>query len=140
MLLDYGLFAATIFFLVLWIFTSRENENIYFKQLITKLFIYYDSLLFMIISKDGKGVGPKYNPDPDQLKEEQYIKKKRIIFIRHGESDWNNVFNKGFNPSLLVRLAKAMIQESLLFLSSSLDSVFIDSPLNFEGIDQVIDG
>ena len=138
MLYDYGVFAATIFLILVWIYTSRENENIYLKQLLTKLFIYYDSLLFMIISKDSKGVGPKNNPDPDNISQEQCLKKKRIIFIRHGESDWNNVFNKGFNPSLLVRLAKAMVQESFLFLSPSLDSVFIDSPLNFEGIEQVI--
>lgn len=34
---------------------------------------------------------------------------RRIVFVRHGESQWNEVFNKGFGPSFIVRLVKAII-------------------------------
>lgn len=61
-------------------------------------------------------------------------KSKRVIFIRHGESDWNSVFNKGFGITFLPRLIYALIKETLLFLF--LDSIFIDSPLNEEGFEQ----
>jgi hypothetical protein len=57
-----------------------------------------------------------------------------MIFIRHGESDWNDVFNKGLNPGMIVRLFKAWYQEILSF--PSLNSTFIDSPLNMDGIEQ----
>lgn len=63
--------------------------------------------------------------------------KHSIIFRRHGESDWNNCFNKGFNLSFPSRLISAIIAElKLLF---TLDSVFIDSPLNEDGIKQALE-
>ena len=62
--------------------------------------------------------------------------KKRIIFIRHGESDWNNVFNKGKNIGMIFRLLKAIITEWTMILR--LDSPFLDSPLNEEGIEQAL--
>jgi hypothetical protein len=76
--------------LYLWIYSSRDNENILFKTVSKKLSIYMSSISFMIVSKDNKGLGPKKNPDPAELKGKP-SEKKQIIFIRHGESDWNNV-------------------------------------------------
>ena len=35
----------------------------------------------------------------------------RIIFVRHGESVWNYVFNRGFGPSFLVRLLRVTLYE-----------------------------
>ena len=128
-------FLIVIFLLLVWIYTSRDNENVFIKLIVNKVIIYYDSILFMIISKDSKGLGPKYNPDPALISADQVLKRKKLVFIRHGESDWNNVFNKGFNVSFFKRLAVAAFQEFFLFPSS--DSIFIDSPLNFEGIEQV---
>lgn len=32
------------------------------------------------------------------------VQEVSLIFIRHGESEWNDIFNKGFKPSFLVRL------------------------------------
>ena len=58
----------------------------------------------------------------------------RIIFIRHGESMWNLVFNRGFGPSFLVRLVKAVLYE--LYLIPFDDSCFLDSPLSDLGFEQ----
>ena len=35
----------------------------------------------------------------------------RVIFIRHGESVWNYVFNRGFGPSFLLRLISTTLHE-----------------------------
>jgi hypothetical protein len=50
----------------------------------------FESGLFMLYSKDSKGVGPKYNSDAENIHKFTSIS-KTIIFVRHGESDWNNV-------------------------------------------------
>lgn len=119
---------------VLWIFSSKQNENIVAKNIIRKLYTYYDGILFMALSSDAKGIGPKKNPDPDLLLKQDKILTKTIVFLRHGESDWNDIFNKGIGPSMLVRLVKAMIMETRMLLT--MDSIFIDSPLNNEGFEQ----
>ena len=91
----------------------------------------------LLAYKEKKGLGPKSNPDPNKIINERAVF-KRIVFIRHGESDWNNVFNKGINISLIFRLISALKEESLLFFTS-MDSKFIDSPLNHEGIEQALE-
>ena len=37
----------------------------------------------------------------------QELESLTVVFVRHGESEWNDVFNKGFGPSFLVRLVGA---------------------------------
>jgi broad specificity phosphatase PhoE len=59
---------------------------------------------------------------------------KRLILIRHGESEWNVVFNKGFGPSFIVRYASALGRELLMLFGR--DSLFLDSPLCDEGMQQ----
>ena len=46
--------------------------------------------------------------DSEIVKNMEPLDSRRIIFVRHGESQWNEVFNKGFGPSFPVRLASAM--------------------------------
>lgn len=53
---------------------------------------------------------------------------------RHGESDWNEVFNRGFGPSFPMRLLMAILRE--LRLAETPDSVFIDSGLSPLGMQQ----
>lgn len=72
------------------------------------------------------------------------IEKKTIIFVRHGESTWNETFNKGSHRSGLVfaigfipNLAKALLYETYLLLTGQMDSWFYDSPLSPLGIDQI---
>ena len=61
--------------------------------------------------------------------------RKRLVFVRHGESAWNEVFNRGFGPGFPVRLVKAWLDE--LALAGYGDSVFLDSPLSPTGLAQV---
>jgi hypothetical protein len=91
----------------------------------------------MVMAKDTKGLGPKYNPDPNKIINEKAVF-KRIVFLRHGESDWNNVFNKGINISFIFRLLSSLKEELFLFFTS-MDSKFIDSPLNEDGIEQALE-
>ena len=120
-----------------WILSTKEDENVFVKLIINKIRLFVDSVCFMLLCTDSKGIGPKKNPDPDLLllkKKTVAVSKKTIVFIRHGESDWNFVFNKGINVSVLVRLLKTLLEELLMF--GSMNSCFIDSPLNFEGVEQ----
>merc|ERR1711862_587591 len=72
------------------------------------------------------------------------IEKKTIIFVRHGESTWNETFNKGPHRSVAVfvigfvpNLIKALLYEGYLLLTGEMDSWFYDSPLSPYGIDQI---
>ena len=63
--------------------------------------------------------------------------------IRHGESTWNDTFNKGNERSLAVfiigffpNLIKAVVYESLLLITGQRDSWFYDAPLNDLGLRQ----
>jgi len=66
------------------------------------------------------------------------VETKRILFIRHGESKWNETFNKGFYPPAFARrIFKALAEEAACLFS--FDSVLFDSPLNSVGIEQAVD-
>jgi len=89
---------------------------------------------FLVMSKDK--VSKKQlarAPDADDIAG-KIDREVRIIFIRHGESMWNLVFNRGFGPSFLVRLVKAVLYEAYLLPFS--DSCFLDSPLSDLGLEQ----
>ncbi|RLN26939.1 hypothetical protein BBJ28_00002473 [Nothophytophthora sp. Chile5] len=58
-------------------------------------------------------------------------KHKRIVFVRHAESEWNVVFNRGINLRAVVSLMRAVAREWLLLPTG--DSVFLDSPLSRRG-------
>lgn len=94
----------------------------------------------MFLSQDGRW-NPKKQPDPELVLSAMSNDlscshpTRRIIFIRHGESCWNEVFNRGFGPSMLVRLAKSIFKEALCVFGD--DSVYLDSPLSSRGIEQV---
>lgn len=104
---------AILYCISLWVKASRPNENKLAKKIINKFDIFLNGIYFLIISKDSKGLGPKKNPDPDLVKDSPSTT-KRLIFIRHGESDWNDVFNKGLNLSMFGRLFKAIYRELML--------------------------
>lgn len=121
---------------IIWIFSSRPNENVPAKNILRKIGTFMAGGLDMILSKDNKGLGPKKNTDPDEILGLPSTV-KRLIFIRHGESDWNDIFNKGIGLSMIIRLIKALIREFLLLGTS--DSIFLDSPLNEDGTKQAKD-
>ncbi|KAI9915538.1 hypothetical protein PsorP6_008264 [Peronosclerospora sorghi] len=66
---------------------------------------------------------------PDQ--EAIVTKRKRIVFVRHAESEWNAIFNRGFNLRALMNFLRAVVREWLLLPTG--DSVFLDSPLSRRG-------
>ncbi|KAH8065698.1 hypothetical protein JL722_75 [Aureococcus anophagefferens] len=61
---------------------------------------------------------------------------KRIIFIRHGESEWNLIFNKGPKPLLPFKAILGLVREIKMFFALDMGSVLYDSPLNQEGLEQ----
>lgn len=134
--LENALILSQLFLVFLWIQNTKEDELVLIKSIFRKFFIFTDSVFFMIFSKDSKGVGMKKNPDPDLIKDKNLTHYKTLIFIRHGESDWNDVFNKGINVGMIFRLASALYKELMCY--PTLHSVFLDSPLNLDGIEQAV--
>lgn len=73
-----------------------------------------------------------------------FIRRKTIIFIRHGESTWNDVFNKGserstlnFAISFFPNLIQAIYWELYFWLAGrASESVFFDAPLSELGVRQ----
>ena len=65
------------------------------------------------------------------------VSTKRVIFVRHGESTWNEIFNRGFGVRFPVRLFEGVLAELLLLFTKS--SFFIDSPLSEHGFEQARD-
>lgn len=59
----------------------------------------------------------------------------RVVFIRHGESRWNALFNR-FGASWPLRAVKASLDMTRTVLFDKNDSVIIDSPLSKRGEDQ----
>lgn len=81
--------------------------------------------------------------DSDSLSK---IERKTVYFVRHGESTWNDTFNKGAHRSwfsfvlgFYFRVVKAVLYELYLFLAGKLDSWFYDAPLSNLGISQAQD-
>jgi hypothetical protein len=56
------------------------------------------------------------------------MSQKRIVFVRHAESEWIVVFNRGVLWRAVVSFCRAVVREWLMLPTS--DSVFIDSPLS----------
>ncbi|EER06320.1 conserved hypothetical protein [Perkinsus marinus ATCC 50983] len=120
--------AALVYYLVLLI-TSAEDVK-------TKLLAIPRASLHFFLSKDRKWKQPS---DTRIILEEsrafpERAHRKRIIFLRHGESMWNVVFNKGFGPSFPLRLLKCSIKE--LELMPTADSLYWDAPISPDGIQQ----
>ena len=97
---------------------------------------------FMFLSKDKKW--KKSPEDPASFfKDEEGVEKKTIIFVRHGESTWNDTFNKGdrklgaFLMGFLPGLFQSLATEWYFMVSGKSDeSWFFDSPLSLKGQDQ----
>ena len=101
--------------------------------LFRKLALYTRGAAMMIIGRDKKW-SKKGRPDPATVATAKDKTSTRIIFVRHGESAWNLIFNVG--PKILVpfKAIHALLRETLLLLRLDDDSVLYDSPLNDEGL------
>merc|ERR1719329_303347 len=93
-----------------------------------KLQLWVRGIIFLLGSSEKKGMSKA----ADSALIERTVKTKTIIFIRHGESEWNEIFNKN-KLLLLPRLLMGLLREALMFTVPD-DSVFIDSGLSKAGI------
>lgn len=75
----------------------------------------------------------KSKTDPKELAL-RATKTKTIVFIRHGESTWNEVFNRKFDHTFPGRIIGGVVTEILRFFTN--DSFFLDSPLSEKGVEQ----
>lgn len=97
---------------------------------------------FLLLSKDKKWKKPAEDP-ASFFKDEEGVDKKTIIFLRHGESTWNDTFNKGerkmgaFLLGFVPGLFKSFATEWYFLVSGKSDeSWFYDSPLSEKGKQQ----
>jgi bisphosphoglycerate-dependent phosphoglycerate mutase len=112
----------------LWIL-SLSNEKA--TNVAFKLRLFTVGTLTLFFTSDRRW---KKQPDSDLIEDAKDVETKKFIFIRHGESEWNEVFNRGFGPSFPVRLIKAMFREMYYLVTR--DSIFVDTPLCHTGLNQ----
>jgi hypothetical protein len=114
------------------------------KAAYAKVMLIVTTFQFLILSKDKKW---KKSPDDPAAffegKSDDEIDKKTVIFLRHGESTWNDTFNKGdrktvdFILNFVPNLFKSFGTEWYFLVTGQSDeSWFYDSPLSLKGISQ----
>ena len=101
---------------------------------------------YLAMCNDKKWKQPPEDPKsffPDL--EDAKIEKKMIVFVRHGESTWNDTFNKGdrskvkFILFFIPNVFKAIFMEWYFFVTGqSNESWFYDSPLSEKGLGQAL--
>lgn len=111
-----------------------------FKVVIYKIRLFIEAGLYLVQSKDKKW---QKNADPARYIDAfrtGSVQRRDVVFVRHGESCWNDTFNKGKHRSALKfaigfvpGLVKAVATEFYLFVTGQYDSWFYDSPLNSLG-------
>jgi broad specificity phosphatase PhoE len=114
--------------------TILSKVSTFFAAIHTKMLMVIDGLCTLLVGKDPQWVQP---PDWTNAPNIQKESSKRVVFIRHGESVWNEIFNRGLNVGFIGRLIKGFVRE-ILFLHTPY-SVLFDTPLNHEGIQQAVD-
>lgn len=107
-------------------------------RLVGKLELYLRGAAMMVVGRDKKWK-KKGRPDPALVATAKDVRRKRVLFVRHGESEWNLIFNVGPKIFVPLKAAAALVRETLLFLRLDDDSVLYDSPLNEEGLKQARD-
>lgn len=106
------------------------------------------SIIYLVACNDKKWKSPKEDPASYFNKEDgdEDVERKTLIFVRHGESTWNDTFNKGdrskvaFVAGFIPGLVWAVAVEIYLFVSGqSNESWLFDSPLSYKGVRQATD-
>jgi hypothetical protein len=144
-------FPSMLLWFVVWLVASMARP-LFFATLIcmfsnpkaakTKIKLIVTAFRFLILSKDKKW--KKTGEDPASFfKDDEGVEKKTIIFVRHGESTWNDTFNKGDRklPAFLIGfipgLFKSFATEWYFLVTGKADeSWFYDSPLSAKGQQQ----
>ena len=114
-----------------WLMKERDAA----KRAVGIQVTWFAAVFYLIYSRD-KAFSLKQVKDAvhTNLKDPE-LKTKTIIFIRHGESKWNEMFNRGFGPGFVIRLLDGLLSE--LQRMTFGDSLFIDSPLGRRGEKEV---
>ena len=106
------------------------------RAVLFKTGLFARALAHMALSREKSG-WPKNRPDPavaQDVSSGDVVSVKRVIFVRHGESTWNEIFNRGFNFRFPLRLFEGLLSEFLLLFTKS--SFFVDAPLSDYGYEQ----
>jgi hypothetical protein len=154
-------FPYMLLFFAVWIFSSLARPVLVLSLFCVtskpaaafrKFQLFLTTVRFMLLSKDKSWKRPKDDPqDFFELRNDvgvtnvDSIRKKSIIFVRHGESTWNDTFNKGdrskFKFALLFvpNLVYAFYVEWYFWVTgASYESWFYDSPLSEKGLKQAL--
>lgn len=110
-----------------------------------KFEIFVATIQYLIFCNDKKWKTPE-DPAPFfQNKDKEKIESKTIVFVRHGESTWNDTFNKGDRPTaqfikgFIPGLIKAVFNEWYFWVSAQAnESWFFDAPLSEKGLQQAL--
>lgn len=108
--------------------------------LIYKIGMFVRGIVYLILCNDKswkKPQDPAIVVAPLLAKENELddgiIEKKTVYFVRHGESTWNDTFNKGSHRSVMAfvigfipGLIKALLFELYLILSGKLDRYVVE--------------
>jgi hypothetical protein len=101
-----------------------------------KLLLFFNAFHYMAKCNDKKWV----EPDPHVFSVVNKVERKTIVFFRHGESLWNETFNKGdrtkfqFYLHFLPGAIKALFFEWFFLVTGQASSSwFYDSPLSDKG-------
>ncbi|KAI2513825.1 hypothetical protein MHU86_608 [Fragilaria crotonensis] len=109
-----------------------------------KLQLFKITVEYLLLCNDKKFPAPKEDPrsffkDFDPKNGDT----KTIIFVRHGESTWNDTFNRGDRSKLIFilyfipNLIKSLYYEAYFFVTGQAhESWFFDSPLSDKGLNQ----
>ncbi|GAB5363489.1 hypothetical protein AAMO2058_000887600 [Amorphochlora amoebiformis] len=122
------------------VFALAKSSNAA-KNVLHKVNMWIHGIVHLIFTNETRWKPEKLD-DPANLHEAPEMIKKTVIFIRHGESKWNEIFNDGkaitrfFKPTFFIRLFSGMFWETMDAVSG--DSVFLDSPLSMEGVEQAV--
>ena len=135
-------------FFTLWIVSSLTRPLAYatFACLVLnpvaakrKLELFYNTFRYMALCNDKKWK----EPDAPKFSVVHKVETKTVIFVRHGESTWNETFNKGDRSKLkfwmqfLPNVIKAFAAEWYFMVTGQCtESWFYDAPLSDKGKNQ----
>lgn len=105
-----------------------------------KLAMLARGLCQMALSSEGRGARDLAREPDARLLEGWETETRTVVFVRHGESTWNEIFNRGTGLQrflwMPLRLARGVATEAMVLLRP--ESTFIDSPLSHRGIQQAV--
>jgi broad specificity phosphatase PhoE len=145
-------FPSMILFYVVWIISSLSRP-LFVATVVclltnptaakAKIQLIFTTFQFLFLCKDKKWKKPKEDPASFFKDDDKDVESKTIIFLRHGESTWNDTFNKGdrstgkFLKGFAPKLFQSFVTEWYFLISGkSKESWFFDSPLSHKGISQ----